>query len=86
MNPIMKKLDKPVLTRFDVPYPAALVFNAGVTKYNGKYVMLFRNDYGDPAQAEHYRLHQDHYHRCYLYRNGCRQVHLENNHLRLLQL
>ena len=46
MNPIMKKLDRPVLTRFDVPYPAALVFNAGVTKYNGKYVMLFRNDYG----------------------------------------
>lgn len=46
MNEILKKLDRPVLTRFDVPYPAALVFNAGVTKYNGKYVMLFRNDYG----------------------------------------
>ncbi|MCR4615086.1 MAG: glycoside hydrolase family 130 protein [Clostridiales bacterium] len=46
MNEILKKLDKPVLTRFDVPYPAALVFNAGVAKYNGKYVMMFRNDYG----------------------------------------
>ena len=46
MNEILKKLDRPVLTRFDIPYPAALVFNAGVTKYNGKYVMLFRNDYG----------------------------------------
>lgn len=46
MNEILKKLDRPVLTRFDVPYPAALIFNAGVTKYNGQYVMLFRNDYG----------------------------------------
>ncbi len=46
MNEILKKLDKPVLTRFDVPYPTALVFNAGVAKYNGKYVMMFRNDYG----------------------------------------
>lgn len=44
---VIKKLEKPVLTRFDVPYKTALVFNAGVTKYNGKYVMVFRNDYGD---------------------------------------
>lgn len=44
---VIKKLEKPVLTRFDVPYKAALTFNAGVTKYNGKYVMVFRNDYGD---------------------------------------
>ena len=36
----------PLLTYRDVPYPAALVFNAGVTKYQGKYVMVFRNDYG----------------------------------------
>ncbi|HCE43139.1 MAG TPA: glycosidase [Lentisphaeria bacterium] len=36
----------PVLTDKDVPYPAALVFNAGVTKFNGQYVMVFRNDYG----------------------------------------
>ncbi|HBL40869.1 MAG TPA: glycosidase [Ruminococcaceae bacterium] len=46
-DPIIKKLNKPVLTRHDIPYPAALVFNAGVTKYNGKYIMMFRNDYGD---------------------------------------
>ncbi len=46
-NEVIKKLDKPVLTRKDIPYNAALVFNAGVTKYNGKYVMVFRNDYGD---------------------------------------
>lgn len=47
MKNIIFKPDKPVLTRFDVPYNAALIFNAGVAKYNGKYVMLFRNDYGD---------------------------------------
>jgi beta-1,4-mannooligosaccharide/beta-1,4-mannosyl-N-acetylglucosamine phosphorylase len=35
----------PVLTKDDIPYPAELIFNAGVAKYNGKYVMLFRNDY-----------------------------------------
>ncbi len=36
----------PVLSQNDVPYEATLIFNAGVTKYNGKYVMVFRNDYG----------------------------------------
>lgn len=44
---VIKKLDRPILTRKDVPYNAALIFNAGVTRYNGKYVMIFRNDYGD---------------------------------------
>lgn len=36
----------PVLSAADVPYPANLVFNAGVVKYQGRYVMVFRNDYG----------------------------------------
>lgn len=36
----------PVLSKQDIPYNAELIFNAGVTKYNGKYVMVFRNDYG----------------------------------------
>lgn len=45
-SPLVRKVG-PVLTRHDVPYSSALVFNAGVTKFNGKYVMLFRNDYGD---------------------------------------
>ena len=44
---VIKKLDKPVLTYKDVPYNAALIFNAAVEKINGKYVMIFRNDYGD---------------------------------------
>ena len=40
----------PVLTKDDIPYPAELIFNAGVAKYNGKYVMLFRNDYDFPIR------------------------------------
>ncbi len=35
----------PVLTPEDVPYPAGQVFNAGVTKWRERYVMVFRNDY-----------------------------------------
>lgn len=34
----------PVLKASDVPYRTDLVLNAGVTKYLGKYVMVFRND------------------------------------------
>ena len=44
---VIKKLNKPVLTSKDMPYKASLIFNAAVEKYNGKYVMLFRNDYGE---------------------------------------
>jgi beta-1,4-mannooligosaccharide/beta-1,4-mannosyl-N-acetylglucosamine phosphorylase len=36
----------PVLSAARIPYPATLIFNAGVAKYQGKYVMVFRNDYG----------------------------------------
>ena len=45
-DPCIKKLDRPILTSADMPYDSQLVFNAGVAKYNGKYVMVFRNDYG----------------------------------------
>ena len=44
--PFLKKLDKPILTSADMPYESMLVFNAGVTKFKGKYIMVFRNDYG----------------------------------------
>ena len=44
-TPDFIKKHGPVLTKNDVPYPAELVFNAGITKYNNKYVMVFRNDY-----------------------------------------
>jgi len=35
----------PVLSKDTVPFPSDSIFNAGVTKYQGKYVMVFRNDY-----------------------------------------
>ena len=41
----IRKLDKPIITCKDVPYKAQFVFNAGVAKIKGKYVIIFRNDY-----------------------------------------
>jgi beta-1,4-mannooligosaccharide/beta-1,4-mannosyl-N-acetylglucosamine phosphorylase len=35
----------PLLKASDVPYRTDLVLNAGVTKYLGQYVMIFRNDF-----------------------------------------
>ena len=32
----------PILTKDDVPYPVQTVHNAGVTKFDGRYIMLFR--------------------------------------------
>ena len=42
----IKKVKKPILTKADIPYDAEFIFNASVIKHNGKYVMIFRNDYG----------------------------------------
>lgn len=42
----IKKAEKPILTKNDIPYEAEFIFNAGVAKVNRKYVMVFRNDYG----------------------------------------
>ncbi|MFS0868493.1 glycoside hydrolase family 130 protein [Paenibacillus xylanilyticus] len=47
---IRRHPDNPILDASRIPYPTALVFNAGVTKFNGKYVMVFRNDYGCAEQ------------------------------------
>ncbi len=38
--------DNPLLTRADAPYPCSLLYNAGIAKFQGRYVMVFRNDYG----------------------------------------
>lgn len=46
----------PVLTARQVPYPATLVFNAGVTKWQGRYLMVFRNDVGPRGPDENERL------------------------------
>jgi len=45
----------PLLTASDVSYPCSLLFNAGVVKYQGKYVMVFRNDYGARSGEEYQR-------------------------------
>ncbi|MBN2711880.1 MAG: glycoside hydrolase family 130 protein [Planctomycetes bacterium] len=45
---IKRHPSNPILSDKDIPYEAALVFNAGVCKYQGKYVVVFRNDYGFP--------------------------------------
>ena len=43
---IKRCLSNPVLKAADVPYASTSTYNAGITKFNGKYVMVFRNDYG----------------------------------------
>ena len=50
----IKKYPKPILTKDDIPYEAGFIFNAGVAKVNGKYVMVFRDDYG-ATEAEYTR-------------------------------
>lgn len=41
---IIKRYEKnPILTKDDVPYQVATVHNAGMAKYDGKYIMLFRS-------------------------------------------
>ena len=41
----------PILSARDIPYDATLVFNAGVAKFQGRYVMAFRNDYGGAPES-----------------------------------
>lgn len=41
---IVKRYEgNPILTRDDIPYKVETVHNAGVAKFNGRYVMLFRS-------------------------------------------
>lgn len=43
-EPIVKRYKKnPILTKDDVPYAVATVHNAGMVKFKGKYIMLFRS-------------------------------------------
>ncbi len=41
----------PVLSAENVPYPSSLTFNAGVVRYAGRYLMVFRNDFGHDGQG-----------------------------------
>jgi beta-1,4-mannooligosaccharide/beta-1,4-mannosyl-N-acetylglucosamine phosphorylase len=47
----------PILSPADAPYPCSLLFNAGVAKFQGRYVMVFRNDYG-PASGKAFQERQ----------------------------
>ncbi|MCK5442508.1 MAG: glycoside hydrolase family 130 protein [Maribacter sp.] len=40
---IKRYLNNPILTKEDIPYPVATVHNAGVIKFNGRYIMIFRS-------------------------------------------
>lgn len=51
MQTLSRHPANPILAPERIPYPASLVFNAGVTKYQGRYVMVFRNDHG-PTEAD----------------------------------
>jgi beta-1,4-mannooligosaccharide/beta-1,4-mannosyl-N-acetylglucosamine phosphorylase len=42
---IRRYAGNPILTPRDIPYPSVQTYNAGFTKFQGKYVMVFRNDY-----------------------------------------
>jgi beta-1,4-mannooligosaccharide/beta-1,4-mannosyl-N-acetylglucosamine phosphorylase len=43
----------PLLTAKDMPYEALLTFNPGVARFQGRYVMVFRNDYGLHPASPH---------------------------------
>jgi len=52
-SPAIRRHPKnPILTAQDIPYQPLLVFNVGVTRYQGRYVMAFRNDYGADGQID----------------------------------
>lgn len=47
---VQRHPDNPILTKDQVPYPATLVYNCGVTRFQGQYVMVFRNDFNYSPQ------------------------------------
>ena len=49
-HPCIQKRPEPIMVPADLPYPCSLVFNAGVIRHRGEYVMIFRNDYGTDQQ------------------------------------
>lgn len=56
MKIFFKYASNPVLSAEDVPYEAVQTYNAGVVKFQGRYIMLFRNDYG--RTKEDFERHQ----------------------------
>lgn len=60
-SPLIRHPANPILSSRDIPYDASLIFNAGVCKFQGEYIMLFRDDYGatreDFADPERKKSH-----------------------------
>lgn len=48
---ITRHAQNPVLSALNVPYSSALTFNAGVVRYAGRYLMVFRNDHGHDGKG-----------------------------------
>jgi len=42
-NIVTRYQGNPILTKDDIPYPVQTVHNAGVVKFNGRYILLFRS-------------------------------------------
>lgn len=40
---IKRHPNNPILTKEDIPYPVATVHNAGIVKFNDRYIMIFRS-------------------------------------------
>jgi predicted GH43/DUF377 family glycosyl hydrolase len=40
---VMRYAGNPILTKHDIPYAVETVQNAGATKFNGQYILLFRS-------------------------------------------
>jgi beta-1,4-mannooligosaccharide/beta-1,4-mannosyl-N-acetylglucosamine phosphorylase len=55
-SPVIRRHpSNPILTAADVPYESTLVYNAGVTKFQGQYVMVFRNDVYDNGEPRKFK-------------------------------
>jgi beta-1,4-mannooligosaccharide/beta-1,4-mannosyl-N-acetylglucosamine phosphorylase len=52
MSLIQRHPQNPLLRPSDAPYHCSLLFNAGIAKFQGRYVMIFRNDYGANSDDE----------------------------------
>lgn len=50
----------PILTKAQVPYECSLTFNAGIAKYKGQYVMVFRNDFFEKEGQEDFYAGRSH--------------------------
>jgi beta-1,4-mannooligosaccharide/beta-1,4-mannosyl-N-acetylglucosamine phosphorylase len=53
-HPAVKRWNNgaPILSKEHIPYEAECIFNAGAVKYQGRYVMIFRNDYRYNGESE----------------------------------